>query len=103
MIVVLILLIILSILMLIFGCGCAYMAYRAGIAFLAAEEQKEQYHSYMKLMLDRLQDHSEIFRTALARKMGLDFPETREMNALLQQLETTVVSMRSNLTQFLNE
>lgn len=101
MITLLIFLVILDILC-ICGAGISlYLAWRAITAFLAGEAQKAEYHSFMRVSLDKLQDSSEIFRSELARKMGSGIPEVRELNKLLINLENDVVSLRSTLLQYL--
>lgn len=80
-----------------------YVAWKSASAFIASEEQKEEYRRYIRTMTDQIQESSSIFRLELARRMSLDIPEVKEMNNQLQELERKMVSFREVLNKFLTE
>lgn len=101
MIAVLILMILLSLFCIIMSCVSVYVAYKALVGFLSIQEQHEEYKRYLKVILDDIEEHSAIFRTSLAQKVGM-VQEWHELNKLLQNLETRMNSFKYTLREFLS-
>lgn len=99
---VLIILIVLCILCVLVATVSAYFAYRATIAFWAISEQNDEYKRYLRVMLDTIIDDSEIFRTSLAKNIGM-VPQAKELNSLLINLENHMKSFKYTLKSYLSE
>lgn len=99
----LILLILLCILSLAWAIVASVIAWRSLVSFFAAEAQKEEYQRYMAEALDEIKEKSEIFRTEMAKRMGMDIPEVKYLNGLLHDLEVKMNSFKEVLNAFLRE
>ena len=98
---VLILMILFSLFCLLVAIGSIWAAWQSVKAFWASEEQKSQYHSFMRAAIEEIQESSAIFRTELVRRMGADIPEVKDLNTLLHTLERQMAWFRHTLDGFL--
>lgn len=80
-----------------------YIAWRSVVAFLASEAQKEEYTRFLRVMLDKIEEDSEIFRLEMVRRIGADIPEMKKLNSLLIQLENSMRVFKETMKDFISE